>query len=517
MDMRLTALLHAAHRLGCLGADRAFRSALRRPEEAQRKRLQAVLERAPDPLWPDLDRHWTYETFRDRVAPATYEDLAHRLASWRDGRPGAAVRWQPTSGSTSHRKWIPYTQGLLDEFNAAAGAWVADLSRRHPGAFRGRQYWSLSWMPDELREAGMDADDLSLLPGWKRWALGRTMAVPPEVAHLPSSAESLLATAAWLAACDRLTLISVWSPTFALSLMRTLVDHRPLLAEGLRTGTWPWGAGPRHPRQATLLREAGGALEPAFFRALWPHLALVSAWEDASSAPHAARLRALLPEVAFQGKGLWATEGVVSIPFGCLRPLALTSHFLEFRCLATGRILPAWGLEPGQEVQPLLSTSGGLLRCALDDRLQVTDFLERTPCVAFLGRLGGTDLVGEKLDEAEVSRLLEALEQTHGARCLALFAVQADPCHYALLVEGTPADPELTRDLECRLQAFHHYLLARELGQLGPAVTWFVPQSSELLERVAFARGQGLGEAKPRRLDCWPKGLLRPRPESPTG
>lgn len=479
-------------------------------------RLRAVLERAPDALWPDLDRGWTYEAFRDRVAPATYEDLAHRLASWREGRQ-KALRWQPTSGSTARRKWIPYTQGLLEEFDAAAGAWIADLSRRHPGAFRGRQYWSLSWIPDELREAGMDADDLSLLPGWKRWALGRTMAVPPEVAHLPCSAESLLATAAWLAACDRLTLISVWSPTFALSLMRTLVDHRSLLAEGLRTGSWPWGAGPRHPRQAALLREAGGAPTPEFFRALWPRLALLSAWEDASSAPHAAHLKALLPEVAFQGKGLWATEGVVSIPFGGLRPLALTSHFLEFRCLATGRILPAWALEPEQEVQPLLSTSGGLLRYALDDRIQVSGFLERTPCVAFLGRLGGTDLVGEKLDEAGVSRLLEGLEQAHGTRCVALFAVQADPCHYALLVEGAPAGPELGRDLEARLQEFHHYRLARELGQLGPSEPWFVPRASEVLEWIAMARGQGLGEAKPRRLDHWPKNLLRPSPESPGG
>ncbi len=502
------------HLAGCRPARRAFQTALGNPETVQRARLGAVLRSiGAAPAWPQLDPTIGYERFRQAVRPSTYADLEPELERQRrEGVPRlgpSGGRWQPTSGSTSHRKWIPYPAPFLAELNAAAGAWMADLAQMAPAAFQGRHYWSLSWLPTEQREKGGDPDDLNLLPAWKRLALGSAMAVPAAVANLETSGESLLATAAWLAARRDLALMSVWSPTFGLSLLQTLADHRDALAEGLRTGRWPWGPGPREPGAGDRLKAWNGSLDPAFFAELWPRLAVVSAWEEGASAHHARRLRGLLPHARFQGKGLWATEGVVTIPFRDRHPLALTGHFLEFRCLATGRIVPSWELEPDQEVQPLLSTSAGLLRYGLDDRLKVTAFLDRTPCLTFLGRIGGTDMVGEKLDETAVARVLDGLERSSGVRCLTLFAVQGEPCGYALLGEGGEEGLLRGAELEAELGRFHHYRLARELNQLAPAEVWVVPDARPILARLAAVRGQGEGEAKSARLEAWPVSLER--------
>lgn len=244
-------------------------------------------------------------------------------------------------------------------------------------------------------------------------------------------------------------------------------------------------------------------------------LRLVSAWDSAASAAHAATLAGLLPRAAFQGKGLWATEGVVSLPFRERLPLALTSHFLEFRCLATDRLLPAWALEEDQELQPLLTTSGGLVRHGLEDRVKVTGFLERTPCLAFLGRLGGTDLVGEKLDASAVSELLAALGDRHGVRCMTLFAVEGGRPHYCLVAEGrSGGEAGLAQDLESGLARHHHYLLARELEQLAPARVLVLPEAEAFLSLRAGHLGLASGAAKVASLQAWslsipPEQLLK--------
>jgi hypothetical protein len=236
---------------------------------------------------------------------------------------------------------------------------------------------------------------------------------------------------------------------------------------------------------------------------------LVSTWDSAASAAPAAKLASLLPRAKLQGKGLWTTEGVLTLPFLEQKPLALTSHFLEFRCLTTGRILPAWALETGQELQPLLTTSGGLVRYFLEDRVRVTGQLERTPCLEFLGRLGGTDLVGEKLDAGVVAEILAALEPVHGIRCLTLFAVESPSPGYCLVAEGVPeTQVRLAQALESELSHHHHYLLARELGQLTPARTLVFPEAVTLLARRSECLGLSTGEAKVQALQLW--GLSNP-------
>ena len=502
-------LLHRLHLAGAGAAHRRFLAAVADPEAAQRAVLARTLdELAHVPRWRHLAGA-SWERFTAQAPLTTWDDVSADLdAQRRDGRVRAAPparRWQPTSGSTAARKWLPYPPSLLSAFDEAAGAWLIDLAQSCPAAFAGRHYWSLSWLPDDLRREGADSDDRSLLSPLKRVALGRLMAVPPQVAELGDADAALLATAASLAATTDLSLISVWSPTFALALLATLARHRKEVATWLARGRWPFPLPlPRAPTAAEALAAWDGAPSHGITAALWPRLALVSAWDGAASLAYAADLTALTPHALFQGKGLWATEGVVTIPFAGHWPLALTSHVVELRCLATGRVLAPWAVAPGQLVQPLLTTTGGLVRHALADRLEVTEPLGRAPCLRFCGRLDGTDLVGEKLDRAAVEALVAPLAARCGAAHATLWAVTRPP-HYVLVAEvAAERQAELGRARAAALVALHHYRLARELGQLGAAEVVAVADALAVGLEVAARAGRGAGEWKAESLAPWP-------------
>ena len=149
-----------------------------------------------------------------------------------------------------------------------------------------------------------------------------------------------------------------------------------------------------------------------------------------------------MPNVQFEGKGLWATEGVVTIPYNDQYPLAYQSHFYEFEYLEgekQGQIVPSWQLKQGDVVSPLITSGNGLLRYCLDDCLKVTGFLEQIPCFEFQGRRFGVDLVGEKLAPETAQQLLSQLNETE-SKAISLLAIdtqqQVKP-FYCVLLKAT--------------------------------------------------------------------------------
>jgi hypothetical protein len=469
----LDRIIHRLHHIAQLPGERRFLRALGRVEEVQRGRLAellaaaAVTERGKR---LGISAQWTYEEMAQQLPITDYGDYAADVALQRESGEsvlcGECPRYEPSSGSTQARKWIPYSASLLAEFDGAIGPWLADVGRRHPGTLRGRHYWSLSWLPDELRDLPTEdlasTDDLELLPWWKRTLLGQVMAVTGDVSRLPTADESIFETLCRLVTAKDLSLLSVWSPTFALELVRRLSHDRNAVANELRRRG--------ELERADLLNSWDGSLEPEFLQRLWPRLAMISAWENAGAAPFARQLRELLPHAAFQAKGLWATEGVVTIPFRQQFPLAINSHFYEFRNLDGEQILPAWELEEGMEVQPLLTAGNGFFRYALDDRMRVAGFLDKCPCLEFRGRLGGVDLVGEKLDNTVAQLVIDQVNEPGDYCAIALLGITSGkrPRYRVLAASAAGSAEELAHRTEAALRSVHHYALARDLGQLDP-------------------------------------------------
>jgi hypothetical protein len=482
---------------------REFVRALAHLEETQTAKLFDTLKLLEGHLKetrPSLKPIQNYQDF-SRTFPITgYGDYAALIDDEKSARRKTlpkVVRFQPTSGSTDKIKWIPYTEQLLKDFDAALGPWLYDFYTQAPQTLRGPHYWSLSWLPEDLRNEGLCLDDTELFPFWKRLLLKQTMAVTAPVDRTPTSESSMYATVAYLIATPDLSFVSVWSPTFWFTLMKTLEDHRESLALSLANGAWSEFAAelrhldcPRAPERARLLRSRVDVAD------LWPKLCTLSAWNTSTSAATARRIEQTWPRLRVVGKGLWSTEACVTIPFRGRYVLATRSHFFEFEDHATGEVRPAWLLRLGQIVSPIVTTSGGLLRYKMQDVLRVSGFEGQTPCLDFLGRADGVDLVGEKTSHLRAIEVLDSIATEN--RQAFLFAVRAEKSYYCAVLHSAcgRSHEDLSARLEASLAESFHYRLARELGQLGAAKVHLVPEPLKPYTQIHLNRGMVLGNIK---------------------
>jgi GH3 auxin-responsive promoter len=523
-----TTLGHHLLRLLVAPGRHRFEQHLGELESVQRARLArwlSAVSRSPEGQRRGIRADWSWEEFVRQVPVSNYQDYAEVITAQRERKQSLLIdspvmRYQPTSGSTSGVKWVPYTRMFLDELDQVITAWVGDLYRQFPGQGHGTHYWSLSWIPTEMRSqtAGDINDDMKMLSWGKRLLAYLTQAAPQDIALAETSDDSLFATIAYLAADEHLGFISVWSPTFGLGLLEQMAVWRKELAAALSTGQWGERqarmAGlpcPQSHRAAQLLLQWNGALNAPFFEQLWPQLAVLSAWDTAAAAPWAQKLKGLLPHANFQGKGLWATEGVVTFPFDGRYPLAYLSHFYEFADANDGKIFAPWQLREGQEVIPIMTTGSGFARYQMADVIRVEKPLGQVPCFTFLGRNDGVDLVGEKTS-ATTAQMVQDQLQLDGSMPVTLLALDEARNRtpgYVLLVECAPEAPRealqaaLAEQVEKALQGNFHYKLARELGQLQHAACVALPHMRAIYLDQCRERGMIEGNIKIEPLRHW--------------
>lgn len=399
-----------------------------------------------------------YDVFKNNFPITEYAQWKNWVDDLQKNRP--EDHYVPTSGSTHEIKWVPYTAKFKEEMWRASSPWLYDLYERYPKLKQGTHYWSLSWLPEELR-AKHGNNDLEFFEGFEKILLSKTMTLNDEVSHLKTLQDSMRESVVSLIE-KKPTLISVWSPTFLLEVLEMLVKDKEYFLLKITN---------KEKREAL---EKASCLTPELLKVLFPELVLISAWATSTSKVYADQLKDLFPQVNFEAKGLWATEGVVTIPFEGKFPLAINSHFYEFIEEETGKVFPSWELKKGMRVIPLLTTGAGFFRYRLNDLLLVSEYYESTPCFEFLGRLNETDLVGEKISSMVAVKLIEEVKNEFREKlaCLpiSLLAIQGKKPHYALLVDGMEAKESedlIAQFLEKRLRNHFHYTLARDLNQLS--------------------------------------------------
>ncbi len=505
---------HVALEVACLRADRRFEQQKHQLEQVQRQRLTQLLKTMVLPK--GMPRPKNYVEFAQQLPLTRYKEWKPRVEAMRLGQDrlinSPLVRFQPTSGSSESIKFIPYTKRFLDELDSAIGPWLSSMYRQYPGLKKGFHYWSVSWLPESQREVlkGENLnDDSALLDFSKRILSKYTQAVPSDVAFAAGADDALFATLCYMVAHADLSMISVWSPTFALQLLDNLQDWGAEIAQVLAQGHW--GKRTEALKQVPIIASKSRAcllikllkapqIDPA---KLWPKLALVSSWDTAGAVVWAEQLRERLPHAGFEGKGLWATEGVVTFPYNGHYPLAYQSHFYEFENLDTGAIVPCWELKLGDHVSPILSCGNGLMRYCMDDHLLVSDFYGGLPCFTFQGRRFGVDLVGEKLDPSVATQVMQRLAEQTPVQPVSLLAVdtegKAKP-YYVALFEGQPANAPKATDLDQQLRAHFHYELARDLGQLAMPQVLCVEDGWAYYKKLAMQDGMIEGNIKPEPL-----------------
>jgi hypothetical protein len=534
--------LQSGVRAALFAEARRFDRAVAGVEQAQRARLQAVLgavrgSRQGQAL--GLRHVRTARELQDAVPVGGPDSVAPWVDAMLRGEHdqltfAPPLRFELSGGSSGPSKHVPMTRALLSEFHRALAPWLFDLLTARPALRRGPSYWSIS--PIGARggrsPGGLpigSASDASYFPALLRPVVELLLAVPGEVAGLPDVESCRYVTLRCLLERAEVAFLSVWNPSF-LSLLLDAVDQGwERLAEDLEEGTCrpPTAEGRlpaglrfgKAPLAAARLRSlyAKGARPTA--KALFPRLALVSCWTDADAGRALPALVSRLGGVEVQGKGLLATEGVVTFPlFDAPAPvLAVRSHFFEFLDVASpdARPLLAHQLSLGQSYEVLLSTSGGFLRYRLGDRVRVEGFHRQAPCLRFLGRADAVvDLVGEKLSADWASRALtESLRELAlegGVQFAMLGPEWSAPPAYHLFVDGPVGDEALTRlarALEARLSSGHAYGYARRLGQLGAVQAVRVQEGRARYESRCVALGQRAGDIKPTDLHRQPGWL----------
>jgi len=402
--------------------------------------------------------------FREAIPPRSYDE--HRPWIERSAHAetgvlacGEPVGFEKTSGTSSQAKWIPVTPGLQEEFARGLAAWFNGWKVRCPAVFEGRAYWAIS-PPGIAREVtpgglplGMAGDD-AYFPNDVGQALADWLVIP----QLIGGAETVFEeTALALLDAPDLSVISVWSPTFLLGIDAALRKLR---------GDFCW-------------------------RNLWPRLAMVSCWADASAAPWIPQLRGRLGGIPFEAKGLLATEGITSLPGmidGSPR-LATECHWHEFLD-ELGNFTELRDLRTNRDYEVLLTTAGGLFRYRTGDRVRVTGTgVDGLPRLRFIGRSGMvSDLVGEKLQGDQV------IESVATCGTTGFMVAAPDRPGYDLWLE----DVALAAAVETVLRRNPYFDQALAIGQLAPLR--IRPLPDEWLRKLTLAlarrRGCRIGDVK---------------------
>jgi len=470
--MVTTSIVHRAWLMTLRPAARAFERAMRDPETAQRRLLARLLQANRD---CSFGRAYGFrairsaEQFRNSVPVRGYDDLTPWIERAARGQAGVltsepVVMFERTSGSSGAAKLIPYTAALRREFHRALAPWLCDLHDGDRALADGPAYWAVTPVARLPRRTeggvpvGFDSD-AEYFGSVSAWLVGRLLAVPQKVSRCGDIDEALYLTLRHLLKARALTLMSVWNPSLLLVLCDLLETRGDELARDLAASR---ARGEREQAARLQAMLGAGAVQPL---ALWPRLRLISCWTSAEARAVLDDVRRRFPGVAIQGKGLLATEGVITIPlarFGGAVP-AITGHFLEFVDADTGRTRLVHELEQGREYLPVVTTGGGLWRYRIGDRVRATE-VGALPVLEFVGRDDGVcDLRGEKLHPGFVRGVIDELAP---AASFAMLAPADDRSGYVLFTDAVRAD---AARLDCLLRANPHYDYCRQLGQLRAA------------------------------------------------
>jgi hypothetical protein len=143
--MSLAWALNSLWMLSCVPEARRFRQATRRVVSTQETLLRQLLHRNRSTRFGrrhDFSHLRTVRAYQRHVPLSLHEDYHDDVARIAAGEQNVLTAervelLQPTSGTTSGEKLIPYTASLRHQFQRAVAAWIADLFRHRPDVRRG--------------------------------------------------------------------------------------------------------------------------------------------------------------------------------------------------------------------------------------------------------------------------------------------------------------------------------------------------------------------------------------------
>ncbi|MBO8170881.1 MAG: GH3 auxin-responsive promoter family protein [Bacillaceae bacterium] len=511
---------------------------LRNPEKTQRTYLKRQLRQNQNTDFGIRHQFADIKSIQDyqaKVPLTMYEDYVSYIDALSDGQKSVltcdpVLMFELSSGSTAASKMIPYTKGLKHDFQRGISAWIFNLYTHHRRLLFGTSYWSITPVSTNktFTRSGIPVgfeDDTDYFGFIEKYVVNNMMAVPAAVKYISDIPSFHYATLFFLLKDRRLSLISIWNPTFLLILLDQLEYHWHSLIADIEHGrlSLPNRIDDNIYRQLVRKIQPDPAradelrpLTPREYNNIWPKLSLISCWRDGNALPYYNELRRRMGDIPFQAKGLLATEAFVSFPLVHLNDgvLAIRSHFFEFKEAGSSDIKGAHQLETGKTYSVIVTTGGGFYRYQLQDMIEVVGFEKKTPVIRFLGKADKVvDHFGEKLNEAHVS---EVLRDTFNAYSLnpRFFLLAYDDYKkqcYTLYMETSEELPlSLASYLDQKLRENFHYDYCRKLGQLKePHIFRIKKDGMKTYLDTCEENGQKLGDIKPVALHTYKNWSLR--------
>ena len=408
----------------------------------------------------------TIKDYQKKVPLVEYEDIASYITRIAKGEDdilfkGKPIAFESTGGSSGGKKLIPYTSEGLRDFRQAISPWFTQISNHYKIDLK-LSYWSISPALHNKKRTPrglkIGVDDTIYL-GDEIGNMISNEIIPKWVAKLNDLHHWRLATLYWLICFDKLELISIWSPTFLLVLIKEMQKEQEILRDLLKHG----GKIGKYTVEQNIeaLRRFDEYIKYKDTLSLWPNLKLISCWSDAMSKPFAMQLKRVFSHVKLQPKGLISTESVVTMPdIDDSMLLCSQSGFYEFLD-SNGDLHLADSLVVDKRYEVIVTTNSGLYRYRSNDMVHYKGRKNNLPILQFVGRKGiVSDMVGEKLNELFVQKVLEDIKGVS-----MIVAQPQSPTRYLLIGEDSSIESYVD-SIEAKLAKNPQYAYARKMGQL---------------------------------------------------
>jgi len=495
----------------------------------QEKYLMKLLQSNSDCIYGKINDFKSIRTpieYQKRVPVISYEDCIPYIEEIKGGKKEvlcsqAINRFSMTSGTSSENKLIPSTNTLIKEFSNALGPWMYHNYRTFKGLSGGTSFWVITPAgdPPDIKSdvpVGFE-EDSNYFPVLIRKVLQALMVLPDAVSKISDIENYYYVSAYFLLSSPELRMISVWNPSLLTILCQKVWNYSRELISDLGNGSLNPPSGlsgdeskqlkpfiKEQPKNAARLLEIFTKFQSDDLRIwaeIWPSLCFISCWTDGWAGDLLPQIRKLFPGVPIKGKGLLATEAIVSIPFAAGDPvLAATSHFFEFIDLKNHDVLFAHQLRKDEYYEVVVTTGGGLYRYRLNDIIQVTGFYHDLPQFRFIGKIDlYSDICGEKLHEYHVSMALKSVFQKYKipghTHFLVPHIIEGTALYLLFISEkdytGITIDHgSLAKELDQKLRSNFHYDYCRKLGQLRlPGV---VLMNDQMVEEYLSKKLEGI-------------------------
>lgn len=465
------------------------------------------------------------EAYQKKVPIMAYEDIEPYIQRSVSGEEKVLTSepvnlFELSSGSTAPSKYIPYTSRLRTEFMAGIRPWLYDLYTRFPGVMAGKAYWSVS--PVNHRNMYTNGgvpigfqEDTGYFGPLQQWLLNRLFSVPSEVKEIPDITDFRYVTLYFLLKDASLSMISVWNPSFLSLMLEVYDDCRVQLVDDIFQGKLSLpnnspippalkkkvSADPERGRYLSAIttsHEPGCSVSE-----IWPRLCVISCWDQGNAKESAKEMMRRFPGVTLQGKGILATEGLMTIPFeGIGHPVSYRSHFFEFIPVdslgeATGEPAVLKELKKGHRYSVVMTTGGGFYRYRIFDLVEVTGHFGDLPLLKFISKESMvSDLVGEKVNALHILQIMASGKMPVDRCFISPVTHEKDVFGYCLYCDDSRYALTWMAAMETGLMDNYHYAYARHLKQLQPVKCFLMEEGWQRALYEVLSENQKLGDIK---------------------